>query len=1018
MGIKKNNIIQNFENNLSVKNLNEFMTKEKILFDNFHEFNGDNETFNSLINLFILDTKINNTTYYDNLDTNIHYFNEDYIFATVKINEIDCSFYNTDTIKEYLFMTSFLSDFYKSKYENTNQNNVEREYSVNNNTINIKLKFGIGYSGNIESIWYTSSKTYEFVPIEVTFNNIKNSFERDVTIGNLDEQPNRSYVFNLEEKNKHTTDFNKLFNKIKSEIKDELNKNRYYYNSVFLSYKYAYYNILLNYNTIRLYYLYIKKGSNSENSKLIKYQDIYEILLKFYELFSSYEIKLDELIIIIKSVELVDEISESEKNENAKIAINKLQQINYNLLENHDYIKNNYRKVKITKTDIQTNKIKIIVISLLMILSFITFFITINYYSLNTSKLLSIIILSIIVCVILINNYIIKNKTYENFDSTMLPSDSSITDLMSQEYLDSLDVINSEIPTEGAPSTATTQNTIYTDLQKRLNNNNDLDTDITKYSEAKREFRNLTNAYELAKIDHVAKITEIDRKISAMTSEITAISTKLNDAKTMLETKQKQLVAIDEQKSILDALIRQQTDATDASEKLERDYKTDLENYHVEIRQRLSDIKTYESNTKEQESSTEKLNILKGLIINEIGGIERQIEHKKLEMLEKKQRAEEAKQALRDAQSRLITANADASRANAALLTQRAAFAREDHPLQVAAAKAISDAEKAKGEAETEEENVSAIQEKGANAIRIIQAKIKALKDEFNSRPKDITYEIKLDLKYDFVTNNTDFDNKILLELSLMLLVPLSRFKLKNKSSDDDDNIKLEIIFSPSRLNSSTIYSNSDLITTFKNIFNTPPPESGAAKYHLDFILNTKYLKFITEIKTIGSVSFPGQNASFSNKLTYTTQGNLIQKFEDCNTKMESIKHLIAELDLVDFNPNTYYNEINPRLNLEVKKYSEKNTRIDNDTNILDSKTDILIHDYINSHYIYKHLSYITFLLSFVFLSYSYLNDYILVIYIIATIIFFIIVLHLYIDIYKNVRRKSKKKYWVKPFKV
>ena len=163
MGFKKNNIIQNFENNLSVKNLNEFMT---------NEFNGDNETL-SLINLFILDTQINDTAYYDNLDTNIHYFNEDYIFAEVKINEIDCSFYNTNTIKEYLFMTSFLSDFYKSKYENTNQNNVEREYSVNNKTINIKLKFGMGYSGNIESIWYTSNKTYEFVPIEVTFNNIK-----------------------------------------------------------------------------------------------------------------------------------------------------------------------------------------------------------------------------------------------------------------------------------------------------------------------------------------------------------------------------------------------------------------------------------------------------------------------------------------------------------------------------------------------------------------------------------------------------------------------------------------------------------------------------------------------------------------------------------------------------------------------------------------------------------------------------------------------------------------------------
>ena len=1016
MGFKKNNIIQNFENNLSVKNLNEFMT---------NEFNGDNETL-SLINLFILDTQINDTAYYDNLDTNIHYFNEDYIFAKVKINEIDCSFYNTNTIKEYLFMTSFLSDFYKSKYKNTNQNNVAREYSVNNNTINIKLKFGFGiYSGNIESIWHMSSKKYEFVPIEVTFNNIKNSFERDVTIGTLNEQPNRIWLFNVQEKNKYTTDFNTLFNKIKSEIKDELNKNRYYYNSVFLSYKYAYYNILLNYNTIRLYYRYIKKkGIYSENSKLIKYQDIYEILLKFYELFSSYEIKLDELIIIIKSVELVDEISESEKNENAKIAINKLQQINYNLLENHDYIKNNYRKVKITKTDIQTNKIKIIVISLLMILSFITFFITINYYSLNTSKLLSIIILSIIVCVILINNYIIKNKTYENFDSTMLPPDSNRADLMSKEYLDSLHSLsleNSEIQTEGTPTppNETIQNTIYIDLQESLDDKTNTTIDSTKYSDAKKDFKELTAKYELAKINHVGKITGINEKIKDMELQIKAISTKVTNAGTMLETKVKQLGTINKLKSSLDSLIAQQNDATAASERLESTYKSAVGDYRAEMDARLAAITTTEGYTTAEDSSTGVLTAETQGILEDIADIESKIVRKGTDKLAEEEAAAKARSALTAAGLKLSTATVAAADAAAALADQRVAFDSGSHELQVAAAKAAEDAAAAKTAAEQEEKIVSEIHEKGLEAIRIIKAKIKALKAEFDSRPKDITYEIKLDLKYDFVTNNTDFHNKILLELSLMLLVPLSRFKLKNISSDNDDNIKLEIIFSPSRLNSTTTYSNSDLITTFENIFKTPAPETGAAKYHLDFILNTKYLKFITEItKKKDGVSVPGQNASFPNKLAYTTEGNLIKKFDDCNTKMAIIKGLIAELDSVDFNPNTYYNEINPRLNLEVKKYSEKNTRIDNDTNILDSKTDILIHDYINSHYIYKHLSYITFLLSFVFLSYSYLNDYILVIYIIATIIFFIIVLHLYIDIYKNVRRKSKKKYWVKPFKV
>ena len=165
-----------------------------------------------------------------------------------------------------------------------------------------------------------------------------------------------------------------------------------------------------------MYYVYIKINGRNENTNLVKYQEIFKLLEIFNSVLLNNELKFNQLNVITNTVDKLDSKAESEKIEDAKYSMNKLKEINYNLLQNQDYIRNYYKQVEVTQKDISTNTNKIIVISVLLTLTFITYAISINYYSLDTSKILSVIIISIIVIVILVNNYIIKNKTYENFE--------------------------------------------------------------------------------------------------------------------------------------------------------------------------------------------------------------------------------------------------------------------------------------------------------------------------------------------------------------------------------------------------------------------------------------------------------------------------------------------------------------------------------------------------------------------------------------------------------------------------
>ena len=1045
--LEEHNKIEDFKNNISIKNLNDFIFNNKSFTDlhNF-DFNAINkDVFKKYIELFISPIAVEET-YYFQLQNNIHYFNEDYLIATEKINEIDSSFYNTNKIKEYLFMTNFLSDFYKSKYKNKN------EYNLNNNSdkkILFNLKYNYDEIGNIYSI-YDLNKTIKYVPIKFNLGNnaqINNnsSIIKNININNLDE-----YVFVDHEISNYISTFNKLFNIIKFENINELNKNIDYYNSVFLSYKYTYYNILLNYNTIQLYYIYIKINGKHEDSNLVKYQEIYELLEIFEKVFLNHELKFNQLNIIMNSVDKLDYKAESEKIEEAKKSINKLQNINKNLLKNQDYIKNNYKKIEVTQKDIETNRNKIIVISLLMILTFLTFGITINYYSLDTSKFLSLIVIFIIVNVILVNNYIIKNKTYENFEelvpiiedtnenkttSELLAILESEDGTLSDAY-DKMSELNNKY--ESAKSAS------YTSIEQGADlSNEEIDIDAIDLN-----YKGDENFHAL-RIQSIqrAYIQHTGNENSALNNNIDALNTRLdmlNDEYSAIKDEESILIGI---KATMDDNIEAlKLKLVDANTQLTARWQMiddmgELLTEYNELNDELSAIMVRKERIKDLK--IEKIEEINKININLLDVIEEKTkistnnesDIKELELvlgdlifeidyLSKEKKNYEDRSVIEDAL--IIELHSDiairtasyykvlntVNKQQAKIANLKEMIENEDMEIQKWAKRIVALENTNRVRAQISQEYAIKATEEAEKALNILKNKIEQIKEDIKNKPKPISYNIKL--KLDFIiagesntTKRYNFENQLMSELSKLLLVPLNRFRINNISNG---SINIIIIFYPSRTYDNRDLSNKDLISKLEDIFLHDEVNEK--------LLNTKYLKFAEEIAEVDSSNnvIDINTIKILNTSKYLNTTNIISKinniFEKNSLIIKNIGNFVNQLDNTKSNPNTYYNEINPSLNLEVKNYSEKNLRIDNDTNILESKTDILVHDYINSSYIYNYLSYITLLLSFVFLSYSYLNNYVLIIYIIALIIFIIIIFNLYMDIYKNVRRKSKKQYW------
>ena len=1050
--------IEDFKENISIENLNNLIKNNK-LFLNLHnlEFNESNkEIFNKYIELFINQDNIDNT-YFIQLENYINYFDEYSLKTTNKIHDIDSSFYSKNKIKEYIFMVNFLSDFYESKYKQ------KKEYNKNvidTNTINFKLKKTLTEQNDIISIFDLND--IEYVPIELVFRNenisddLQNESKiRSIKINNLDNK-----LFDVKDKREYTRNFYTLFNKIKLNNFKDLNNNIDYYYGVLQSYKYNYYNVLLNYYTIQLYYVYIKINGQNQNTNLVKYQEIFNLLENFNKVLLNNELKFNQLNVIMNTVDRLDAKAESEKIEDAKYSMNKLKEINNNLLINQDNIRNKHNKMEVTQKDINTNTYKIIVISLLLALTFITYVISINYYSLNTSKILSLIVISVIVVVILVNNYIIKNKTYENFELTEETTESE--DKTTDELIRILESETGSLSDAYAKMAELQEN--KTDLTTEAQNYNELEQgddlsleidaqDIARMEEGnrisqdrnRRKYEKIQETYNKLIASGLSESQALDTNITELNNELKRLNREYSNLKEKeqqligkknkmeeslgiatrkVETAETQILekmkTIDNMSTLLDEYQNMNNDLQTIM--LQKDQIKDLKlkkideinKFNIEL---LKKVEENLNDKNKNETEIASLDLVLSDLIFDIDQLNKQKQD-----FENKTTIEEDLILQLDLQIKTQLASyskvADkVSQQMAKIANLKEMIENEDMAVQKLAKRIIELENKNKIRAQKSEEMAIKAAEEAKIAFKILKQKIEKIKIDIENKPKPIKYKLKLNLNFGIAgEENTakryNFKNEILLELSKLLLVPLNRLKIDNIN---EGSINIFLVFYPSRTYDNRDLSNDRLISKLEEIFTAEEVNNK--------LLNTKYLKFTMEISKLDdSQNVIEGTTKLLNTSKYLNTDNIISKinniFDKNSVIIKSLDTIITQLENQKRNPNTYYHEINPKLNLEVKKYSEKNSRINNDSNILDSKTDILVHDYINSYYIYKYLSYITLLFAIVFLSYSYLNSYTLLIYILALFIFLLILFNLYLDIYKNVRRKSKKRYWTEPNKI
>ena len=758
----------------------------------------------------------------------------------------------------------------------------------------------------------------------------------------------------------------------------------------------------------------------------------------------------------MNTVDKLDSKAESEKIEDAKYSMNKLKHINYNLLQNQDYIRNNYKQIEVTQKDINTNTNKIIVISILLVLTFITYTISINYYSLDTSKILSVIIISIIVIVIFVNNYIIKNKTYENFD---LVEETTKTEDVTDKIVEilgsdtgSLSDVYKEIEALNAMNT-NIQNINYnklakiTDLSHEFTKKNDLTSSYTTYDG--------NDSNKISAIKQVYDSLILDETISldtALEYNVLELNTQLSYLNGEYENLQKQQNKLIAEKDDMEKKIDTATASAQAAEtqlllKMQQVIDiTTLVNDYSNINTKLRELMLQKEKIKNLKlAKIDDINTFNKSLIDKIEQITKDSNKQKTEInnydtalsyllsdidiLSNQKIDFERKTTIEDGliiqlDSDILSRYAKYSAVLSKVNTQTAKIANlknmiENGDMAVQKlAKQISELEN-KNKIRAQESKKLAIkaEEEAKIALEILDQKIQKINEYIKNKPQSRKYKLKLNLNFGIAGEvNTpkryNFKNEILLELSRLLLVPLNRFKIEDI---EEGSINIILIFYPSRTYDNRDLSSEQLISKLEQIFKSDKVNNK--------LLNTKYLKFTMKISELhdNSLIIEGTTTDLDTA-KYLNTNNIISKinniFDKNSVIIKNIETIITQLESVKRNPNTYYNEINPKLNLEVKKYAEKDLKINNNQYILKSKTDILVHDYINKNYIYKYLSYITLLFALLFLSYSYLNNYMLVIYIITVIIFMLILFNLYIDIYKNVRRKSKKQYWTKPNKI
>ena len=811
---------------------------------------------------------------------------------------------------------------------------------------------------------------------------------------------------------KYIENFIKMFNKLN--ITDELNISNYkgYYHLLCKSYKYKFYRLILNYYIIISYFLHIKykRQSNSYNKEdEFKYSEVKEILKVYEHTFKEYNIKLDNLLSITKSIKIDDKVGEAKKVEESVKYTNEINNINKKIYQQKTLENSKKKIINSNNKTIDKTKYLILICIVILIITLIVIFFNKkdNIYTLKFISIILFLIISIIFSIIYyIKIYIYNIETFEEEDGEEYLYDR--LDDLDQQYMDleTVDYNDDGVTEVSSIITREQVEPIISDFDY------DNDPDIIQCNDNKECILSILYL-KLSELDNKndkieERKDEVDRIIQNLKGELQQlidiagnngilIDTDIQNRNNLLEKLSNLLKDYNTRNGELGEIIKSKQSIYDTKRKRLTELKKTNEDKARELRDKQGEFDTikddYDKKIEEIPKFLEE--------IARLGDLEEKLESKNAE--------DHRNYIQNDADAKSLYSEYygimyEISQQSIRLVGLKKEIDDGTYSLQIATDSIIRQHKKIEEEALASQLIAIKAEKAASKMLEIIQEKIDYLNRDIQD--EIILLKIYLNLNYEIINNKEKFKNEILNELSIFLLVPINRFEIINIKEGS-----IIITFKIYQSNTYNITDGNSNIDLKNNLI------SSANNIENSSLNTSKYLRYINKIGEITNVEDELTAEHIVNQVSETYYENIIKGLIVSNgVYIEGIIKKFNEFEVLKENKNSYYKEINPFLINELKHNRIKGEQKTDKNNILDKNINILDHNIIKNDNIIILIIYITILLCVIFILHSFYNNKI-IINIIGIIIFIILISNFYYNIKKIVRTKSNNIYWQEPKK-
>jgi len=1039
---------ESFMSNVSLSNFTEtLLEKKEILIDNDLSKGALIKDLRDKYFRSIISKEIIEETFFEDLDSYIFYHNKNYdvekIVKIDKVFDIDMSFFASNTVKQYMFYLDFLAEYYRNLAElKKKKHRLDTEIFQHEFNIKIRIipigKINKYTSVSIKKDYTTEDKNY--INIKFKLNNVNKYLD----LTNI----NPSAIFKTMQIDKdldgeYVDSIRILFNKIRITNELSIEKRPDYNHLIGLSYKYRFYRLLLDYYVLIIYYIFIRykrniivENTDYNSGGAIKYGEIKKIMEDFKIIFQNYTIKFIKLMRIMQSVKKDDRIQESERIAESVKYKNQLIKFNKNIDIRNTQLKRYQVELKNGNTNDKNSKTLFIITIITLVISLIIYLSLINYNDINVARTVSPILLIFIIIILLITNYI-KNTTYsetfelepENIEFSEAATSATILDLEERkkqltDNIASIDDLNNAWDDEGIETVIDKTSGQYeddargtwqeearkkrdykTEYWENLNTWGDIDFARTEHiKNIEQQLKDLNSEYNSA----VSTEDSIKKRRSTVKAQVTTVTAQLKKTEASVQARFRTIARLNkllgeyqDLTNELGGVVAKKSAIRETKIAKSRELSRENNNLARQIRDKYQEIA--DSQTKFDEMSDK----LKSIILrNE--ELDEEIKTINTQNLQEQAKTvtthAQAMTAIAEYRETLASANASAAK----IANLKSMIENEDLEIQ----KWSKEIVRLEGETRAKAENAKTMAKKAtfqANAVlKIIEEKIQKIKKEIADAPKSIILKIDLNLNYSLVGSSGSakrdtFKNNIIIELSNALLEPPNRFEVLDNI--EKGSIILTIKIYPSKSYDSRQLTHTQIadkiIEQSKSSDNTP-------------IKLSKYLRFVQKVGIVAIDGVLTAQHAVEKPLDYNyeTMGIIMKNNSD------EIDNILENLILVEglHNKNrTYYDEVNPHLKLEVKKFDTIDKQSDIKENILKSTYNISKHSINYNDNLSSLLINITLLIGVLFLLQSYFDKNIAFINIIAIIIFAIMIIIFFINIMKPVRTRINNKYWGKP---